>query len=78
MDDEGIAPDWQEIISQLRLEAGRIAEDVSVELAMRLPVGGQGREKRLRDECETANDMQVLLSAARVLLRRCLKDSGRS
>ena len=67
------SPDWPEIIAQLRLEAGRIMEDTSDDLAMRLSTKSAAAEALLRKEREAADDIQSLLAAAQVLHRRCVR-----
>jgi hypothetical protein len=72
MEDDHPSPDWHEIITLLRLEAGRIMEDTSVELASILPSDHEACAVRLREDREAADDIQALLAAAQILHRRCL------
>jgi hypothetical protein len=72
MDDNPPEPDWIEIIMQLRLEAGRIMEDASIDLTRNLPAVEQARDVQLGKDCEAAGDIHALLAAARVLHRRCI------
>jgi hypothetical protein len=72
MHEERDVPDWLQIIALLRLEAGRLMEDASVELALSLSRADRIRADRLRNDHEIAADIQTLLAAARVLDRRCL------
>jgi hypothetical protein len=71
MDDERPSTDWREIINQLRLEAGRIMEDTSGQVAMILPADSDKIAVHLNAVREAADDIQSLLAAAQVLHRRC-------
>jgi len=59
-----------ELIASLYLEAGRIMEDASPELALRIPTEGKLLNKRLHDARLAGEDVLKLISAAEVLSRR--------
>jgi hypothetical protein len=78
MDVDASPTDWQEIIVQLCLEAGRLMEDTSDELARALPAESHTLDQRLQTAREAADDITALLAAAQTLRRRCLGPDGRS
>ena len=70
MEDEHPPPDVRELIAHLCLEAGRIMEDISFELALALPADDGAVSTQLRTVHEAAGDIQALIAAAQVLQRR--------
>lgn len=58
------------VIQHLCLEAGRLMEDYSAELALTLPPAADGRAARLEVVRQAAADMAALMAAAKVLNRR--------
>ena len=71
MDKEGLDIDTPRLTLELLLEAGRIMEDVSPELALRLPLEGSLILKRLASARQAGEDVAQLVAAALVLQRRC-------
>jgi hypothetical protein len=69
MDDDRSSPDSHEIIGHLCLEAGRLMEDTSVELARALPADASALAGRLSRTRSAAQDSLWLLLAAQVLQR---------
>ena len=69
-------PANSELIARLCLEAGRIMEDTSVELALILPSDLDERTARLARLQIASPDIQALAAAAMTLHRRCLDHSG--
>ena len=62
-----------DLITHLWLEAGRIMEDSSVELALALPEQQQQRTERLERLHQAGTDIAALAAAAQALHRRyCL------
>lgn len=61
----------RELISVLVLEAGRIMEDASPDLALRLPTDGVAINQRLASARQAGQDIAQLVAAAEVLQRRC-------
>ena len=78
MDAEDPNPDIHRLISELILEAGRIMEDVSPELALRLPFESGLILERLTGARQAGDDIAQLVAAAQVLQRRSAKASGKS
>ena len=70
MEDEHPPPDMRELIAHLCLEAGRIMEDTSCELALALPTDASAVDTLLRTVRVAADDIQDLIAAAQVLQRR--------
>ena len=70
MDSENPDLDIQRLTSELLLEAGRIMEDVSPVLALRLPSERALIAERLTYARVAGEDIVQLLSAAQVLQRR--------
>jgi hypothetical protein len=68
----GLAANQGDPPTQLRLEAGRIMEDTSSELATILPRDHAAIAAQLSEARQTGGDIQALLAAAQVLHRRCL------
>lgn len=62
-----------ELLSQLCLEAGRIMEDASPELALRLPTNSRAIQDRLHRARSAGDDIATLIAAAEVLHRRYLE-----
>jgi hypothetical protein len=60
----------RDLITHLCLEAGRIMEDTSVELALTLPEGQQQRADRLGRLHQAGTDIVALAAAAQALHRR--------
>jgi hypothetical protein len=76
MDDDGPAsPDPLELIAHLCLEAGRIMEDTSCELALVLPLDDSAIGARLKMARDAADDILALIAAAQAVYRRQLKQS---
>ncbi len=73
MDAEGPNLDIHRLISELILEAGRIMEDVSPDLALQLPLESGLIFERLTSAREAGDDIAQLVAAAQVLQRRCAK-----
>ena len=73
MDAEDPNLDIQQLISELVLEAGRIMEDESPHLAMRLPLEPSLILERLTRVREAGHDVARLMVAAQVLQRRYTK-----
>lgn len=65
---ENISP--TDIIQHLCHEAGRLMEDTSVELALRMPADRDDRRARLQRVRQAADDIAALSAAAEVLHRR--------
>lgn len=59
-----------DLITHLYLEAGRIMEDASVELALTLPGGQRQRADRIDRLQQAGTDMVALATAAQALHRR--------
>lgn len=78
MDVDAPLPDWHEIIAQLCLEAGRLMEYTSDELARSLPTDNNAIDQRLRTAREAADDSAALITAAQTLGRRCLGRDAKS
>ncbi len=74
MDDDDRFPKLHNMITQLRLEAGRIMENTCDELASRLPADRIVLAGQLNEHRQAAEDIQALLAAAHVLHRRCVND----
>lgn len=74
MTDDFAQPGLFELISQLCLEAGRIMEDTSTELATALPTGPAAIEDPLQEFCDAALDTLALTTAAQTL--RCRRLSS--
>ena len=70
MTDDLAPPDLLVLISQLCLEAGRIMEDTSTELATALPTDPAAINDRLQEFCDAALDTLALTAAAQALYRR--------
>jgi len=70
MDENLASPDLRELIAHLCLEAGRIMEDTSCELALALPTDASAVDTRLGMVRVAADDIQFLIAAAQVLQRR--------
>ena len=62
--------DVRELISALLLEAGRIMEDSSPDLALRLPLRPAAINQRLASARQAGHDIAQLAAAAEVLQRR--------
>ena len=62
--------DARELISALLLEAGRIMEDASPDLALRLPLRLEAINQRLASARQAGQDIAQLVAAAEVLQRR--------
>ena len=62
--------DIHRLTSELLLEAGRIMEDESPELALRLPLEGGLIFERLKGARQAGDDIAQLVAAAQVLQRR--------
>lgn len=73
MDVKGPNPDIHRLISELILEAGRIMEDESPELALRLPLESSLILKRLTNARKAGDDVAQLMAAAQALHRRYAK-----
>ena len=73
MDAEDPNPDIHRLISDLILEAGRIMEDESPHLALRLPLEPRLILERLTRVREAGHDVAQLMVAAQVLHRRYTK-----
>ena len=58
-----------DLIAQLCLEAGRVMEDASVELALTLPANRRRRTARLDRLSQAAADIVALAGAAQALHR---------
>ena len=78
MTDDLAPPDLFELISQLCLEAGRIMEDTSIELAMALPSDPAATNNRLQGFCDAALDILALTAAAQALHRRCVSSCNKA
>jgi hypothetical protein len=78
MDDDHSSPDWHGIISKLCLEAGRLMENASVDLARTMPRDVLARADRLGQTQAAADDCLSLLAAAQVLHRRCLGETDQA
>ena len=63
-------PDIHRLISELMLEAGRIMEDMSPNLALRLPFKNDFIVERLTSARQAGEDIAQLVAAAQVLQRR--------
>lgn len=72
MTDDLAPPDLFELISQLCLEAGRIMEDTSTELATALLTDPAAIKDWLQGFCDAALDILALTAAAQALHRRCV------
>ena len=59
-----------EVIASLCLEAGRIMEDESTDLALTLPASAASIAARLATARQAGEDIAALAAAAQVLLRR--------
>ena len=70
MDSESPDLDIQRLTSELLLEAGRIMEDVSPRLALRLPIESALLLELLTCARGAGEDIVQLVSAAQVLQRR--------
>ncbi|ANY19610.1 hypothetical protein A6F68_01091 [Tsuneonella dongtanensis] len=64
------------LIERLCLEAGRLMEDTSVDLALAMPGHPRDRRAYLQRLRQTADDMADLLAAAEVLHRRGKEQSS--
>lgn len=64
--------EFAELIAHLCLEAGRIMEDVSTTMAMRLPETTDGIDARITRVRQAGEDIATLAMAAEVLARRAL------
>lgn len=60
----------RELIGRICLEAGRIMEDTSAELALSLPTGAVGVERRLDTLRQASLDIAAYSAAADALHRR--------
>jgi hypothetical protein len=69
-------PEYLDLITQLCLEAGRIMEDTSVELALVLPKNRDDRADRLERVHRAAVDIAALAAAAQALHRRYDDEAG--
>ena len=72
MTDDLAPPDLRELIAQLCLEAGRIMEDTSTDLAMALSTEPAAISGRLQEFRDAALDILALTAAAQALHRRCI------
>lgn len=70
MDTEGPNLDIHRLTSELLLEAGRIMEDVSPDLALRLPLQNNLILERLTSARQAGDDIAHLVAVAQVLQRR--------
>jgi hypothetical protein len=77
MNDDKADFDGRRIITVLQLEAGRIIEDVSGELAIALPDDAAVIDAHLDELREAAEDVRSLLAAAHVLHRRRAREGER-
>ena len=59
------------LTSELLLEAGRIMEDVSPDLALSLPLESGPILERVTSARQAGEDIAQLVAAAQVLQRRC-------
>lgn len=73
MDAEDPNPDIHRLISELILEASRIMEDESPDLALRLPLEPSLILERLTNAREAGDDVAQLMAAAQALHRRYAK-----
>jgi hypothetical protein len=64
-------PGHLDLIARLCLEAGRIMEDTSVELALVLPTNRDDRADRLERVHRAGFDIAALAAAAQALHRHC-------
>ncbi|WP_379479803.1 hypothetical protein [Novosphingobium aquiterrae] len=68
MKSDSLGTDEQaDLVQQLILEAGRIMENVSPDLAMRLPANSLDREKALVGFCQIADAIHKLATAGLAL-----------
>ena len=58
-----------ELIQQLCLEAGRIMEETSADMALVLPSGREGVSARIAQLQRAAREIDALATAARALVR---------
>ena len=70
MDEDGLNIDTHRLTLELLLEAGRIMENVSPELALHLPLERSLILERLTGAGQAGNDIAQLVAAAQVLQRR--------
>ena len=70
MDANGPNLDIHPLVSEILLEAGRIMEDVSPDLALRLPLESSLILERLTSARQAGDDIAQLVAAAQVLQRR--------
>lgn len=70
MDANGPNLDIHPLVSEILLEAGRIMEDVSPDLALRLPLTPGLIIERLTSARQAGDDIAQLVAAAQVLQRR--------
>lgn len=61
---------YRDLIQHLCVEAGRIMEDESPELALNLPASQSAIATRLEAMSQAGSDIAALAAAAEVLLRR--------
>ena len=73
MEEDGPNIDTHRLTLELLLEAGRIMEDVSPELALRLPLERSLILERLTGAGQAGSDIAQLVAAAQVLQRRYAK-----
>lgn len=67
-----------DLISRICLEAGRIMEDTSAELALSLPTSTMGVERRLETLRQASLDIAAYSAAADALHRRANDSAARS
>ena len=70
MDEDGASLDIHRLTLELLLEAGRIMEDVSPKLALRLPLASSLILERLTGAGQAGNGIAQPVAAAQVLQRR--------
>jgi hypothetical protein len=63
----------RKLINSLYVEAGRIMEDASPELALRMPTEGNDVDDRLKRGRLAGEDIAKLIAAAEVLRRRYIE-----
>ena len=78
MSDATHADTCRELIQSLCLEAGRIMEDASADLALALPDGSSQIAERVDQLYRAAEDILALASAARSVCRERLRSTMRS